>query len=238
MKPPPNFNRLARTYRWMELASFGPWLWRCRCAFLDQLGASGSALVIGDGDGRFTARLLKKNSSVQIDAVDASRAMLAVLARHAGDSSARVRLHFADARHWQSSTPYDLIVTHFFLDCLTTEEATSLALRLRACAAPDAQWLVSEFAIPKGWFGWLVARPLVAALYFAFRLLTGLSVRRLPDYRSSLAEAGFALTQQREWLGGLLLSELWTVNPGTFGPIPAGLENANGRGGHDPGKGR
>ena len=214
MRKAPNFNRLAGAYRWMERLTFGPWLSRCRFAFLDELRTSRNALVIGDGDGRFTARLLKENPSVLVDALDSSRNMLRALLDNAGIRSSRIRVHLADARLWKPQVlALDLIATHFFLDCLTTKEVAALAKRLRVSARPDTRWVVSEFAIPKGWFGWLVARPLITALYFAFFVLTGLSVFRLPNHRKALNEAGFALAQQRTWLGGLLVSELWKVRP-------------------------
>jgi len=212
MNPPPNFNRLARLYRWMELASFGPWLWWCRCAWLDELSSCRRALVVGDGDGRFTRRLLTANPQVAADAVDASPAMLSALLRRAGKHAHRVHIHTADARTWQPSAgapPYDLVVTHFFLDCLTTAEAAAFASMVHTAAAGPALWVVSEFAIPRSLFGRLVARPIVASLYRAFGWLTGLAVRTLPDYAAGLRAAGFQLEKQRPWLGGLLVSELW-----------------------------
>ena len=176
MNPPPNFNPLARPYRWMELFTFGPFLARTRFAFLKQLANAADALILGDGDGRFTARLLRTNPAIQIEAVDSSPAMLRLLLRRAATNAARVRTHHADARHFQPpNPPYDLIVTHFFLDCLTTTEIRSLAATLRTSASPHSQWLVSEFAIPPGLYGRLIARPLIWTLYRAFGLLTGLA---------------------------------------------------------------
>jgi len=219
MNHPPNFNRLAGFYRWLELASFGPWLFRARCAFLDDLGACRHALVLGDGDGRFTARLLGANPAVRIDAVDASSAMLQSLLRRAGQDAARVRIQRADARLWQPSAPpgdwpqdrpIDLIATHFFLDCLTTGEVQALAEMLRGAVSPSASWVLSEFAIPSGWFGQLLARPVVWGLYRAFGWLTGLAVRTLPDHGAALRQAGFTLKERRTWLAGLLVSELWS----------------------------
>jgi SAM-dependent methyltransferase len=209
----PNFNRLAGIYRWMELASFGPWLERCRFAFLnelDELGERRKALVLGDGDGRFTGRLLRANCAVRIDAVDASEAMLRALVRRAGPDAERVRTHCADIRKWELvGGQYDLVVSHFFLDCLTTEEVEALAGRVRRAVSPSAVWLVSEFAVPEGWSGRLVARPVVWGLYWAFGRLTELKVRGLPNYGAALRSSGFRLEQRREWLGGLLVSELW-----------------------------
>src|SRR5579863_4397150 len=174
MNPAPNFDRLVQVYRWMELVSFGPALWRCRCHFLGEIHACRRALVLGDGDGRFTARLLEVNRAVQIDAVDASPAMLRALLDRAGLERERVRTHCADVRLWEpGGLGYDLVVSHFFLDCLTTDEVAALAQRLRASLAPQAQWLISEFAVPENRFGRLVATPLVRGLYGAFRVLAG-----------------------------------------------------------------
>ncbi|HEV2485203.1 MAG TPA: class I SAM-dependent methyltransferase [Terracidiphilus sp.] len=213
MSAPPNFNRLARLYRWMELLSFGPWLWWCRCAFLGELAKCRRALVIGDGDGRFTARLLRANPNIQIDAVDSSAAMLQSLLRRAGPNVSRVRTYCTDARQFQSANPpYDLIVTHFFLDCLTTEEIESLTATLRKTTSPQTLWLVSEFAVPVGWFGRLVARPLVWCLYWTFGCLTGLTLRTLPDHRAALRQSGFTIQKRRTWLAGLLVSELWSIS--------------------------
>jgi SAM-dependent methyltransferase len=222
MNEPPDFDGLAGLYRWMELASFGPWLWWCRCAWLHQLTGCRHALVLGDGDGRFTRRLLEVCPTLTLDAVDASPAMLRALVRRTGMEASRVRTHCADARSWQpdnppseqpGKSPYDLVVTHFFLDCLTTEEVRSLANRVRSAVAPQALWVVSEFAIPDTGLARLVARPVVAGLYLAFGWLTGLAVRRLPEYAIGLRSAGFVLTRRRAWLGGLLVSEIWSASP-------------------------
>lgn len=208
---PPNFDLLAPFYRWMEWCSFGPWLWWCRCAFLGELRNARRGLILGDGDGRFTARLLCANPQVEVDAVDASAAMLRALVRRAGVNAARVHAQCRDARSWRAAQDagYDLVATHFFLDCLSTAEVRELAAQVRAVATPQAVWVVSEFAIPRGRFGRQTARLVVGFLYWAFGVLTGLAVRRLPDHRSVFAQSGWRLEKRRQWLGGLLVSELW-----------------------------
>ena len=206
----PNFDRLAKVYRWMEWLSFGNWLGRCRFAFLGEMLAARRALVLGDGDGRFTARLLKENRAVRIDAVDLSAAMLAALMTRAGEDRGRVTPLVANVR---CGVPfgdgYDLVVTHFLLDCLTTEEVETLAVSVRARAADDVVWVVSEFAIPEGWFGRLVAGPVLGFLYLAFRWMTGLRVQRLPDWVGALERTGFVRRRRMTWMRGLLVSEVW-----------------------------
>ena len=208
---PLNFDRLARAYRWMEWFSFGPYLWRARCAFLPEMSAARRALVLGDGDGRFTAALLRQNRQVRVDAVDVSAAMLRSQRQRAGSDADRVRTEVCDARAWSpdAGAEYDLVVTHFFFDCLTTEEARDVVQRVRRSVALEARWVVSEFAVPRGAFGRWVAQPVVAALYWSFGVLTGLKVRRLPDWETALAEAGFLRVAERRRLHGLLVSEVW-----------------------------
>lgn len=208
----PNFNRLARVYRWMEWLTFGPFLHRCRCAFLASLTQRRRALILGDGDGRFTARLLEVNSAIEIDAVDASEAMLRQLASRS--LSTRVYTQVADARTFvPNSRDYDLIATHFFLDCLSDTEVSNLSLRLRHYTCPGAIWIISEFAVPSNMYGHTVARPLISALYLAFAWLTNLRVRRLPNHHLALASSGWSLLSQQKRLGGLLVSEMWGRDP-------------------------
>jgi hypothetical protein len=137
-----------------------------------------------------------------------------------------VRSHLADARQLQfAARKFDLIATHFFLDCLTTVEVESLAMGLRESIASDGAWVVSEFAIPDNWYGRLIARPIVTLLYLAFGCLTGLGIRELPRHREALQRGGFILTGQRKRLSGLLVSELWKPDPAAHpDPYSTGLQ--------------
>ena len=208
-----NCDDIARLYRWIEYAAFGNALQRRRAAFLGNVSGARRVLALGDGDGRALVALLHAAPAARVDYVDASARMLELARARAGTNCAdadRVEFRQADARVMPlDENAYDLIVTHFFLDCLSTREIQALASRLRQDAAPSALWLVSEFAVPSNVFGRLVARPLVAALYLVFGQLTGLNLRSLPDHPTALKAAGFALDKRRTRLGGLLASELW-----------------------------
>ncbi len=213
MTNPRKFDRVARIYQAGEYLSFGPTLERCRFFFVPELARCRRALILGDGDGRFAARLLAAVPELRADAIDGSPAMLRRLRSRAARLGAEPRLTTAcaDVRSLVPSTAdYDLVATHFFLDCLTGAETDALVARLRPHLAPGARWVVSEFQVPAG--SRLRAgfcRFLIAALYAAFRLLTGLTVRELPPWRDALAREGFVCASARSWLGGLLVSELW-----------------------------
>jgi ubiquinone/menaquinone biosynthesis C-methylase UbiE len=206
----PNFDGIARPYRWLEYLSFGPMLQRCRLYRVRELADAKRALVLGDGDGRFLVRLLKENPRMQADVIDSSPVMLHLLRQRATKSGVleRVNLHCADARESLPPRTYDLVATHFFLDCFATEELLTLVDRIRGQLTPGARWVVSEFAIPSGTMS-LPARLIVWVLYVAFGFVTGLKTRKLPDYAAALTRAGLLLADRRRWLGGLLTNDLW-----------------------------
>jgi SAM-dependent methyltransferase len=211
MNSAPNFDRLAHVYRWLEIATFGNTLRRCRCYFLDELRECRRALVLGDGDGRFTARLLEINPEIEIDAADASGAMLDALVERARPHQSRVHTWHGDIRDWRpSGRVYDLVVSHFFLDCLTTEEVASLAGRVEESVRPGAKWIISEFAVPEAGGIRTFAAVLIRCLYAAFGWLTGLRIRRLPCYPEALVAKGFARQHRNRFLAGILVTEVWS----------------------------
>jgi SAM-dependent methyltransferase len=209
----PNFDPIAHPYRWLEYLTLGPTLQRCRLHHLPKLLQQKSAFILGDGDGRFLARLLAANPSLQVDAVDTSKTMLQLLRRHceeAAPTATRLHTHHTSALSFTTPNPekYDLVVTHFFLDCLTQPVLEALISRTVPTLTPNALWLLSDFRIPPGLMG-LPARLFVRALYLAFRLLTGLRTIRLPDHSTALNNAGLTRISSHYSLAGLLTTELW-----------------------------
>ncbi len=210
-----NCDPIARWYRWLEYGAFGRALERRREAFIDEIAGARRVLILGEGDGRFLAKLIEncgkmiENCGVSssrrfsIDYVDLSLRMLD-LARIRAGTDCVAYLHGNALTIPLPAVEYDLVVTHFFLDCLTENDAAKLIARVAASLQPGARWLISEFREPAPW-----ARAMVATLYFFFRITTGLRVRRLVDHRPVLAAHGFTLLREETARLGLLASELW-----------------------------
>lgn len=194
-----NCDRIARWYRWLEYAGFGRALQRRREAFLSDVADARRVLALGDGDGRALAALLASAPNTCVDYIDVSTRMLELARARAG--AEHVNYRNADARTARfPAAEYDLIVTHFFLDCFDETELEPLIARLTDAAAPQARWLISEFR-GNGW--------LVRTLYLFFRIATGLRTRRLVDHHPLLKRHGFRLIRNEDAWNGLLASELW-----------------------------
>ena len=210
---PPNFDRVARIYRWAEYLSLGPFLQQTRTHFLPQLRDCRSAFVLGDGDGRFLARLMQQNPELSACAIDTSDAMLKQLKQNCASASAgadeRLQAHQSSALDAIPFADVDVVVTHFFLDCLTQSEVNRLTKTYSQVLAPGTFWVISDFALPRK--TWL--RPLAAlyirSLYLVFHVLTGLRVKQLPDPQAALTNANFRRTSRHDLLNGLIYTELW-----------------------------
>jgi SAM-dependent methyltransferase len=194
-----NCDRIAPWYRWLEYAGFGLALERRREAFLNDVADARRVLALGDGDGRALAALLASAPHACVDYIDVSARMLESARARAG--SEHVNYRCEDARIARlPAAEYDLIVTHFFLDCFDEKDLERLVARLAGAATPQARWLISEFR-GNGW--------LVRSLYFFFRIATGLRTRRLVDHHPLLKRHGFRLVRHEDAWRGLLASELW-----------------------------
>jgi len=211
-----NVDPVAPLYEPVEHLCFGRALERRRFAFLGDLNGVQRAISCGEGDGRFLAALLRSNPTVQVTAVDASWKMTQIgnqkVSRLEPDQRARAEYVCADITTFAPPQPCDLIATHFFLDCFSTEEAANIIGRVAQWATPRAQWLISEFTQPPTAVGRLWTGAIIRSLYAGFRLTTGLRTAHLPDYLPALAAAGFQLRKQLHATGGLLVSELWERN--------------------------
>jgi ubiquinone/menaquinone biosynthesis C-methylase UbiE len=205
-----NADLIARWYRWLEYCGFGRALERRRFAFLKNVAGAQRALVLGEGDGRFLAKLVEQNIHASIDYVDLSEGMLELARRRAGAD--RVMYRCANAVTMDlPRQEYDLIVTHFFLDCLNEQDAAALIDKIAVASMPGARWNISEFRQPGAW-----ARAVVSVLYFFFRITTGLQTRKLVDHRPLLAERGFVLQLEETERFGLIASELWSFGDNKF----------------------
>jgi ubiquinone/menaquinone biosynthesis C-methylase UbiE len=207
-----SFDAIAPWYRTLETLAFGNALQRARMACLAEIQAPSRALIVGEGNGRFLEELLRAHPNVEIDCVDASGRMLSLARqRLEGADADRVQFLQRDLLTWTpAAARYDLIVTHFFLDCFPETELAEIVARLSQAATADAEWLLADFRIPAKGFARLRARVWLKAMYLFFRLTARIEANELVDPAPVLQSAGFVLASQHLSRGGLLKSQLWS----------------------------
>jgi len=209
---PANFDRLARIYRPLELLAFGRDLERARFCLLDRLAGCRSILVLGEGDGRCLAKLVRIVPLARIHCLDSSPAMLARAEDRLCETDARSRVTFECVDVLCYDFPvarYDAVVTLFFLDCFDSTAAAEVVRRLGSSLQRDAVWLFADFVVPPSSLARLRARAWLAVLYAFFRWQTGLRTRELPPARELIEGTGFRCAATRTFQQGLVSASLF-----------------------------
>jgi ubiquinone/menaquinone biosynthesis C-methylase UbiE len=202
-----NCDRIAPFYRFFEMAAFGTLLQKQRLTFLSAAQGKQRVLILGDGDGRFTQALAQTYPELEIDSIELS-------ARMVDEAKSRIpeniRLIQADIFHFPlSRTSYDLVFTHFFLDCFSASRLHEVITRISEALTPNGTWVISEFhQAASGWRKrytsiWL------ATMYLFFKWATGLETQSLPVYGPMLEAAGFLILSEKLSWDGLRVAQIW-----------------------------
>ena len=206
-----NFDRVAPHYRWLETLAFGNQLQEARTAFVREIPSPRRVLILGEGNGRFVAEFVRAHPAAAVDCIEASERMIELAQQRVNAP----QVHFIHAN--VRDTPleagtYDLIVTHFFLDCFADAELCEVVEKLAAAATMDASWLLADFRLPNSGWRRFHASLWIWAMYLFFRLTSEVQTRRLDDPSPCLRESGFECVRQQRSRFGMIKSELWRRN--------------------------
>jgi ubiquinone/menaquinone biosynthesis C-methylase UbiE len=212
--PPANYGRLAKSYKFWEYLVFGRQLRRCREAWWKALLNTQEALILGDGDGRFSTFLLENHPTVKITSLDVSLPMLNQAEKRREKRNIqenRVTTILSDVNSWDyGNKKFDAVVTHFFMDSFETLEMKTIATTIKNVLKPGRQLHVSDFHIPKDpKFGRWRARLTLGFLYPIFRVITNLRTRSLVDYKSILISQGFGLIKETYFSQNVLVAQIY-----------------------------
>ncbi|HET6407250.1 MAG TPA: class I SAM-dependent methyltransferase [Chthoniobacteraceae bacterium] len=206
-----NFDTVAPNYDRLERGFSRGLMARARAAHLQSIDHCDNALLLGEGPGRFLPLVLRAFPAALVTCIDSSAKMLTIAEGRIREAD-RLRVTFthADIRTWKCSSPrFDLIATHFFLDCFEESDLRFIISTISDMAAPGANWLISDFNIPSKGFARWRAVVVIATLYRFFRFTTGLSARRLVSPEPWLQRCAFRLSRRTEFDRGLLRSDWW-----------------------------
>ncbi len=208
------YDRLARVYHRLESLVFRDRLERAREAMLGDLPRCDSALVLGDGDGRFLEQLCRDLEECRITSVDQSEQMLRLQQRRVKQIGAvdRVTFHCQDAKSFAPEAgEYDLLVTLFFLDCFSEQELVQLLPQWLNGIRPGGLFYFVDFHDAATSWQRLPAGFCLAIMHWFFRWQTGLPNRRMVDIDGVLAKQPITLVQSQTRNGGLIHCRLYRV---------------------------
>src|SRR6185436_8789637 len=112
--------------------------------------------LLGEGPGRYLVELLRVNSTARVTCVEQSPRKIRAAQQYLHEkrlSPERVEFLCTDWVDWhQAAGGYDLIATHFFLDCFTPAQLEKLVPKVAAAMQASGAWIISDFCEPPhGW---------------------------------------------------------------------------------------
>jgi trans-aconitate methyltransferase len=213
-----SFDLVAPHYRWLETVAFGNGLQRARTCWIDTIARPKRTLILGEGDGRFLCELVRAYPKIDVDCIDASEAMLqlarARLRRMHPESFSRLNFIREDILKWSPRKSYDLLVTHFFLDCFPGGELQAIIAKLASAAEPGALWLIADFTIPRTRFARAHAKLWLRMMYTFFRATAGIAAKELVDPIPYLDGYGFTRASENLSRGKMVRSDVYVAAVG------------------------
>jgi ubiquinone/menaquinone biosynthesis C-methylase UbiE len=210
-----SFDPVAPHYRWLETIAFGNALQRARTCWIDTIARPKRTLIVGEGDGRFLCELVRAYPKINVDCIDASEAMLqlarARLRRMHPESFSRVQFVREDILKWSPRKSYDLLVTHFVLDCFPGRELQAIIAKLASAAEPGAVWLIADFTTPRKRFARAHGRLWLRMMYTFFRTTAGIAANELVDPAPCLAGRGFIQIAGKLSRASMLRSDVYVA---------------------------
>jgi tRNA (cmo5U34)-methyltransferase len=217
--PLTGFDRVAWFYDALAGLVFGPALRNAQRTALAGLPAgSPVVLILGGGTGWVLTEVLRRRPAATVLYVEASPRMLAQaearLRRDHPAAAHQVTFRHGTQHALQPSERFDAIITFFVLDCIALPELEGALERLRAAQQPGAPWLLADFRpAQRGW-----RKLLLTAMYFFFRLTTGLQARELPDLRAALLRLGLRPATSRLFFGNAVEAVIFAESPNSQQP--------------------
>lgn len=203
-----SFDRIAPHYHWLEPVLAGHVLQRARVAHLTVLDEAKNILLLGEGPGRFLAALRQRRPDVPITVIDSSRRMLELAASATAGPTRFIPLDLTTTPLPEGS--WDGIVTHCFLDCFNPATLECVVRAIVARAAPNADWLITDFALPSDGWRRTRARLIHGLMYRTFRQITRLQAHCWTDPSPHLQQHGFQLSARIPFNHGLIVADHWT----------------------------
>ena len=206
---PAGFDRIAMTYHLLERMAFGSFLQRARTAHLKEIAGAKNILLVGEGNGLFLKSLLAANSRCRVTCLDASQSMLE-LSRGRIFKRDRHRVDFRQTdltSESMATNKYEVVVTHFFLDCFNRETLNGLLPKLEGILQPRGKWLWADFVEPiNGGVAASFQRTALRFLYLFFQATCRIEARTVHNPSDILRKLGLKKTMQCIYLNGWITS--------------------------------
>jgi len=204
------FDRLAPVYDRFAKFVYGPAIREAQLCFLESIPAAANVLMVGGGTGWLLDEVLKLCPQCHVCYIEASAKMLTLAQeRLSPEQRDRVKFILGTENSIPSDTPFDAVITAFYLDLFSSLTLLGVIGKIKRVLAPGSVWLVSDFIERNVWW----QRVLLQVMYKFFRWCCGIEARRLPPWEHHMAVQGLRMEEEQLFFRDFIKSARYTVQP-------------------------
>ena|ERR1700741_1022405 len=207
------FSKLSSSYIFLSKIFFGKALLRSQFYFPGKLQNNNTILICGIGTGELLVEILKKEIARKVVCVDISEGMIRktkeLLLKELPGNKIPVEFVCLPVQEYTTREKFDLIFFPYLLDCIRDEDIQTTLRNAKNQLNTNGKVILTDFQIPKGSsLVRLYAKFLLKILYFFFRIVCKIEVKKLPDFNFFFSEQGFEAQEEKTFYRGILFTRI------------------------------
>ncbi len=185
---------------------FGNNLANAKKQFIDRVKPGSVILIFGGGTGDILNDMLSEISNCTIDFIEPSSGMIRMAKKKLHpEYTHRVNFIHGNQICIPNNMQYDAVAVFFVLDVFKQQEALVVSIQLNASLKKDGIWLFADFFPALNYF----QKWMMRIMYLFFKVTTGISASRLPEYESIFTQNRLTLTHEKYFLNGWVRSKVY-----------------------------
>ena len=176
MKSHKGFDRLSIIYDSLVKVVFGRAIRNSQIALIEKVGKNNNWLILGGGTGWVLEEIFKLHPNAKITYVEVSNVMIDKTKQR--NTRGEVDYILGSLDQIPSEKNFDVVMTAFFWDMFSTNEAVRMKQSIEVKMKNDAIWLLADFKNTDIWW----QKILMKIMYWFFRTTCHIKASELPDF--------------------------------------------------------
>lgn len=204
------FDKSTKWYDWLSKLVFGNRLRKMERKLIPHLPHSGTILWVGGGSGQILPEIIDARPDLKILYLDSSENMISMARKRISGAEANVSFFTSHKQLADCQEDLAAVLLFFVLDVFEEEGLQeALSTWISNSGKKASLLLVADFDYPTSWPGNVFARLLIPLMYFFFSLTIQIPTTKLPNWKKSLIQFGYAETSMNTSLIGVIRSGCW-----------------------------
>ena len=182
-----NFDPVARHYDWLARLIFGKSITNAQIIHFKKIKNNAKILIVGGGTGWIMEFLPVNYQSITF--IEPSKKMLSIA--QSRELSHHIEFINANVEDVPLELEYDVIITNFFFDLFDNTQGNAITRKLLSSLKEEGIWIQTDFERNGIWWQTVM----LVIMYLFFNITTGLSTRRLSDWKVFFRSAGMEMIE-------------------------------------------